>query len=100
MNPDDRLDSLFRAAREITPDTARTEHAFETRVAARLREERGASWLAWGWRLSPFFAALAVASAVWCHANTGIDADSETLLDTMQSGGRSAVFAWVAEEVR
>ena len=97
MNPDDRLDTLFRAARESAPDTSRAEYAFETRLAARLREERGASWLAWGWRLSPFFAALVIASAVWCHSSTGIEADAETLLDAVRSGGQPEMFAWWAE---
>jgi hypothetical protein len=97
MNPDEKLDALLRAARLDTPDTSRAELAFETRFAARLREERSASWLAWGWRLSPFFAALAVASAVWCHTTTGIEPDTETLLDTVRTGGQSSMLAWWPE---
>jgi hypothetical protein len=97
MNPDDQLDALLRAARAFAPDTSRAEHAFETRLAARLREERGESWLAWAWRLSPFFAALAAASAVWCHTSTGIDADTETLLDAVRSGGQPSMLVWWAE---
>lgn len=97
MNPDEKLDALLRAARLDAPDTARAELAFETRFAARLREERSSSWLAWGWRLSPFFAALAVASAVWCHTTTSIEPDPETLLDTVLSGGQSSLLAWWPE---
>ena len=41
MNPDSQLDALLRAARDSAPDTSRAEHAFETRLAARLREEPG-----------------------------------------------------------
>lgn len=60
-----RLDELFAAARRATPETSRLEYAFETRLLARLREERDTSVLTWAWRLSPFFAAIAVALAVW-----------------------------------
>ncbi len=100
MNPDAQLDALLRAARHDVLDTSRAEFAFETRLSARLREERSASWLAWSWRLSPFFAALAVASAVWCHTSTGIEADTETLLDTVRSGGQSSLLAWWPEGER
>lgn len=100
MNPDDRLDALFRAVRENPADTDRLEHAFETRLTARLREERGSSWLAWSWRLSPFFAALAVASAMWCHWSTGMDADAETLLDAVRTGSQPPVLAWWTEDDR
>ena len=97
MNPNDRLDALLTAARADAPDTAGAELAFETRLAARLREERSSSWLAWGWRLSPFFAALAIASAVWCHANTDLDADPAAMLEAVQSGSPSALLAWWPE---
>ncbi len=97
MNPDAQLDSLLRAARESAPDTSRAEHAFETRFAARFREERSGSWFAWAWRLSPFFAALVLASAVWCRASTSIEADADTLLDAVRSGGQPSILAWWAE---
>ena len=97
MKPDQRLDALLRAARESEP--VAHDYAFETRLLARLREERRGSWLAWGWRLSPFFAALAVASAVWCRATTDLEADPAALLDAVQ-GGQSAMFAWLTEEAR
>src|SRR6478735_9134918 len=60
-NPEETLDRLLRAARVQTPDTARYELAFETRVLARLREERGTSVFAWAWKLAPFFAAVVAA---------------------------------------
>jgi len=65
MNPEPDLDALFRAARADAPDTARLEFAFETRLLARLREERGASIFAWAWRLAPFFAVVALAVGWW-----------------------------------
>ncbi|HEV7403959.1 MAG TPA: hypothetical protein VGO11_13560 [Chthoniobacteraceae bacterium] len=65
-----RLDELFAAARRAAPETSRLEYAFETRLLARLREECEASVQTWAWRLSPFFAAVAVALAVWNHAAT------------------------------
>ena len=65
MNPEPDLDALFRAARADAPDTARVEFAFETRLLARLREERGTSIFAWAWKLAPFFAAIAIAAGWW-----------------------------------
>jgi hypothetical protein len=100
MNSDERLDALFHAARATLPDTERAELAFETRLAARLREERGASWLAWSWRLSPFFAALVVASALWCHFSTAIEPEAETLFDAVRNGGQASMLAWWPEEER
>src|SRR4051812_4841599 len=68
-NPDAKLDALFAVARATSPDTSRLEYGFETRLAARLREESGASLFAWAWRLCPFFAALALAVAWWSHTS-------------------------------
>ena len=65
MNPEPDLDALFRAARADAPDTARVEFAFETRLLARLREDRGTSLFAWAWKLAPFFAAIAIAAGWW-----------------------------------
>jgi len=70
MNGDDKLNRLFAAARQSKPDTARVEFGFETRLAARLRAERGrpALWAAWTWRLMPAFAAVVLALGVWNYA--------------------------------
>src|SRR5205809_6666297 len=62
---DHRLDTLFHAARLEVWDTARAEFGFETRLMARMREERGSSVYSWAWKLAPFFAALAIAAGVW-----------------------------------
>jgi len=64
-NPDEKLDTLFAAARAAAPDTSRAEYGFETRLAARLRAENAGSFFAWAWRLCPFFAALALAVGWW-----------------------------------
>lgn len=80
-----RLDELFAGARRAVPETSRLEYAFETRLLARLREEREVSVLTWAWRLSPFFAAVAVALTLWSRAAT--DGPNETPL-----------FAQLAEE--
>jgi hypothetical protein len=100
MNPDEQLDALLRAARDDAPDTARADYAFETRLAARLRAERNESWFAWAWRLSPFFAALAVATAVWCHATLELAPDPGYVLDVRHDDAQSAVLALLAREVR
>ncbi len=80
-----RLDELFAAARRAVPETSRLEYAFETRLLARLREERETSVQTWAWRLSPFFAALAVALTLW--SRTAAEPSKETPL-----------FAQIAEE--
>ena len=75
MNPDQKLDALLRAARDAAPDTASAEFAFETRLLARLREERGGAWFAIALKLSPLFAALVVAAAAWCHSSASVEPD-------------------------
>ena len=62
-DPEEKLSALFAAARADERDTSRVEFGFETRLAARLREESGGSLAAWAWKLCPFFAALALAAA-------------------------------------
>lgn len=97
MNPDQKLDALLRAARESALDNASVEFAFETRLLARLREERDSSWFVVALRLSPLFAALVIATAAWCHSSTGIEPDPAYAWDAVRSGGTSALFAWLPE---
>jgi len=66
----DRLDELFAAARRAQPDTGRIEYGFETRLLARLREERDASILDCAWRLCPFFAVIALSLTLWSRVAT------------------------------
>ena len=101
MNPDLKLDALLRVAREAAPQTDRTELAFETRLLARLREERSGSWFAVALRLSPVFAALVLAAAAWCHSATSIEPDPIAAWDAVSSGGgTSALVAWLPGEDR
>ncbi len=100
MNPDQKLDALLRAARGDAPDTASAEFAFETRLLARLREERASSWFAIALKLSPLFAALVIAAAAWCHSSTSIEPDPTYAWDAVRSGGTSALFAWMPEADR
>ena len=101
MNPKPDLDALFRAARADAPDTARVEFAFETRLLARLREDRGTSIFAWAWRLAPFFAAVAIAASWWgklsiaqvettanAVAEVARNADGDTLMSLVTGGRR------------
>lgn len=62
---DSQLDALFCAVRAEVPNTARAQFGFETRLLARLREDRGSSIFAWAWKLAPFFAAVALAAGWW-----------------------------------
>src|SRR3954468_22499773 len=101
MNPEPNLDALFRAARAEAPDTTRVEFAFETRLLARLREERGSSIFAWAWRLAPFFAAIAIAVGWWGQlsiaqvettanavAEVALKGDDRTLMSFVTGGRR------------
>jgi hypothetical protein len=100
MKSDPTLDALFRAARDQAPDTSRNEFGFETRLLARIREERRGSWMTIALRLSPVFAALVVAAAVLCHGYTDLDPDPSYALDAVRSGGTSALVAWLPEAKR
>lgn len=100
MNPDQKLDALLRAARDATPDTDSAEYAFETRLLARLREERGSAWYPLALRLSPLFAALVIAAAAWCQSFAGIEPDPTYAWDAVRSADTSALFAWLPEADR
>ena len=100
MNPDQKLDALLRAARAAAPDTTSAEFAFETRLLARLREERSGAWYTVALKLSPLFAALVIAAAAWCHSSTSIEPDPTYAWDAVRSGGASALFAWLPEADR
>jgi hypothetical protein len=101
MNPDQRLDALFAAARDAAPETEAAEYAFETRLLARLREERGASWFGLALKLSPIFAALVIAAGAWFSAATSLETDAtEYAWDAVRDGGTSALVAWLPETDR
>ena len=86
-NPPDPLDALFRASRENTGDFDRLEYGFETRTLARLREERGTSWLAWAARLCPFAAALALAAGVWAYTRWEDSPDGDSVVNAVRLAG-------------
>jgi hypothetical protein len=59
MNDSSSLDPLFAHARDLRPDTARAEFAFETRLLARLRGARRPASFGMGllaWRVMPYLA--------------------------------------------
>ena len=70
---DDHLNGLFKAARSVRPDTARTECGFETRLLARLRAEREqfVPWYGLAWRLVPAFAVIVVVAGLWMATAPG-----------------------------
>ena len=88
MNPDDELDRLFAAARTPSQDHSRLEFGFETRVLARVREERSASWFSWAWKLCPYFAALAVAVGAWGYLHGDSMPDGESFAASVRTVGR------------
>ena len=70
---DELLDRLFLVARSRKPDTAAIEEHFETRLLARIKEQRSKQplWFAWSWRLVPWFATiviiLGIVSVIYDH---------------------------------
>lgn len=99
-NSDDILDSLFSAARAGQRDTSRLEFGFETRLAARLREESRGSLAAWAWKLCPFFAALAVAVGCWNYANLRSDADTQIVVEATSGSDDQILLAYMTGEHR
>jgi len=103
MNPDEssdeKLDALLHAARK-TSLPGRAGYGFETRLLARLREERGTSFFGIGLRLSPIFAALVVAAAAWCHSFVSLEPDATYAWDAVRSGAVPVVEAWLGAEER
>ena len=106
MNTDDRnhrsdeeLDRLLRAAHDETPiDLGRIEFGFETRLLARLREERRSSWLAWAWRLCPFAAALAIAAGVWSYTQRDDSPESESLFSAVRLAGMPVIDYYLGRD--
>lgn len=102
-NTDRHLDELFEAARQESRDTSRVEWGFETRLTARLREEANpfAAVMAWAWRLCPFFAALAVAAALWSRSESGLNKAEEFLAsESGQNREESVLLAYFTGENR
>ena len=64
---DEDLDQLLAQARLMRPATEPQEFAFETRLLARLREDRE-SLGNWSWRLVPWFAAVVLALGLYSWA--------------------------------
>jgi hypothetical protein len=85
---DPKLEALFTAARAEEAGTEwRGEFGFETRVLARLREERGASVFSWAWKLCPFFAALALAAGMWSWStNARMQTDASVIAEVSRQG--------------
>ena len=94
--PDPQLDALFRAARSEAPDTARAEFGFETRLMARLREERGTGIFAWAWKLAPFFAAVALAAGWWGRLSMAqVETTASAMAEVALKGDDYALVSFV-----
>jgi len=61
------LDRLLALARRAKGEPSRLQEGFETRLLARIREERErkASWFQWAWQLAPVFLAIVMFLGVW-----------------------------------
>ncbi len=83
---DDRLDRLFAAARNAPVDETASDEYFETRVLARIKEQRESAdpWYAAAWRLLPAF--VAVAAMVTICTLTFYPAKSGDIFAAITSG--------------
>ena len=99
-DPEERLNALFAAARAEERDTSRAEFGFETRLAARLREESGGSLYAWAWKLCPFFAALALAASWWGHVHLRAEATTQILSEVTQPNEEQVLLSYMTGEGR
>jgi hypothetical protein len=99
-DPEEKLRALFAAARADERDTSRAEFGFETRLAARLREESGGSLFAWAWKLCPFFAAVALAAAWWGHVNLRAEAATQIVAEATQENAEQVLLAYMTGEGR
>ena len=94
-NADQKLDALFAAVRAEQPDTSRLEFGFETRLAARLREESSSSLFAWAWRLCPIFAALALLVGWWSQASLRTEADVQIVAEATHASDEKLLVAYL-----
>ena len=97
-NTDNILEALFSAARAAQPDTSRIEFGFETRFAARLREENRGSLAAWAWKLCPFFAALALSAGWWNYSSLRSEADAQIVVEATRANDDQALLVYMTGE--
>jgi hypothetical protein len=102
---DRKLDSIFRAMREEPPPyventggLGRLTYAFETRVAARLRAERGTTWLSWAWKLCPFAAAVAFAAGAWSYTHGENSPGTESIFDAVRLAGMPSIDFYLGHD--
>lgn len=90
---DEELNQLFKTVRNAAPDTSRAEYGFETRLLARIREERrgSSSIFGWAWRLCPYFSALVAALAVWTWFSP-LDLDLQAIASNGEDGAQLMEF--------
>jgi len=83
---DQRLDRLFAAARAEQADMSPADEFFESRLLARIKEQRESAvpWYAAAWRLLPAFAA--VSAMITVCALTFNPAESSDIFAAISSG--------------
>ena len=94
----DRIERLFAAVRKAHLYDAKLEYGFETRVMAKIMEQRNAQkpFFSWAWRLVPAFVSAVLILGMWTYMTehkelldlssiTGINSE-ETLLVASLTG--------------
>ncbi len=66
---DGRIERLFDAARQHEPYDPKLQYGFETRVMAKIMQQRAAQkpFFAWAWRLIPALVTLVLAVGAWTY---------------------------------
>lgn len=93
----DKIDSLFHAARPTCDAEGistteqqkalaeRVDYGFETRMMARLREERNSTMGAWAWRLAPVCGVMTLVAILWSQSP---GRRGENTLEMLREAGR------------
>ncbi len=65
----DTIERLFGAARKYEPFDSKQQYGFETRVMARIRQQRSAQnpIFLWAWRLIPALSAIVLMLGAWTY---------------------------------
>ncbi len=97
--PGGRLERLFDLARRAKDEPSPREEGFESRVLARVREERERkrAWSSWAWRLAPLLLALVVFLGLWNYVSYPVSPPD--LYAAISGGGEEEQFVhlWTGE---
>lgn len=65
---------------------------------ARIREEKGSSWVTWAAKLCPFAAALGIAAGVWTYVHAEDAPDGECIVNAVRFAGVPVLDYYLSSE--